>query len=165
MFEDSLSIEDQTKDDQKPSEDGEKSSWWIGRWAHVITIAIFCLLYLPFQDRSWSWQVAITLSYVVFMLCCTCGLAFKDADDFFGNLQVPRYMATLLIRQVFVLVLISLGAYLWHYFKSILPAWVTHEGKVPLWDLCGIYLAYRVAVKEALWMADKIKRQFPEPED
>src|SRR5580692_11215978 len=112
MFEDSLAIENQTEDDQKPSGGKEKPSWWIGRWAHVIAMVVFCLLYFPFQDRFWSWQIAITLSYVVFMLCCTCGMAFQDADDFFGNLQVSRYMAMLLIRQAFVLALISLGAYL-----------------------------------------------------
>lgn len=166
MFEDSLAIENQTEDDQKPSGGKEKPSWWIGRWAHVIAMVVFCLLYFPFQDRFWSWQVAITLSYVVFMLCCTCGMAFQDADDFFGNLQVSRYMAMLLIRQAFVLALISLGAYLWHRLKTTLPAWATYEGRrMSLWDLCGVLLAYWAAVKEASWMAEKIKRHFPTSED
>ena len=129
-------------------------------------MAVFCLLYLPFKDRFWSWQLAITLSYIVFMLCYTCGLAFKDADDFFGNLHVPRYMAKLLIRQIFVLTLISIGAYLWFRLKVILPEWAIHEGrKGSLWDVCGIMLACWAAVREASWMAEKIKQQFGEDQD
>jgi hypothetical protein len=168
MFEDSLGVENQNEDDQNSSESNEKSSWWIGRWAHVIAILVFCLLYFPFKDRFWSWQLAITLSYIVFMLCYTCGLAFKDADDFFGNLQVPRYMATLLIRQVFVIALISLGAYLWFRLKVILPEWATREAgrrRLSLWFICGVTLACWAAVREATWMAEKIKRQFDENQD
>jgi hypothetical protein len=166
MFDDLDTAEGKTADEQTSADDEGKSSWWIGRWAHVIAGVVFCLLYLPFEDRFWSWQLAITSSYVVFMLCCSCGLAFKDADDFFGNLQVPRYMGKLLIRQVVVLALVSLGAYLWFRSKAVLPAWVTQEGRrMSLWDLCGILLAYWAAVKESSWMARKIKSQFGEPED
>jgi len=166
MFEDSLGVENQTEDDQNSSESNEKSSWWVGRWAHVIAGVVFCLLYFPFSDRFWSWQVAITLSYAVFMLCCTCGLAFRDSDDFFGNLQVPRYMTTLLIRQVVILMLVSLGAYLWLRLKTILPEWATHEGRrSSLWVTCGLLLVYWAAVKEASYMAKKIKRHFRETED
>jgi hypothetical protein len=166
MFDDLDTAESKTEDEQKSSEDQQKSSWWIGRWAHVIAGVVFCLLYFPFENRFWSWQLAITLSYTVFMLCCTCGLSFQDADDFFGNLQVPRYMAILLIRQVFVLMLISLGAYLWFHLRAILPAWTTHEGRRgSLWDLCGLLLAYKVAVREATWMAAKIKRRSAELDD
>jgi len=164
MFDDLDVTERKTEDEQSPADDEKESSWWIGRWAHVIAGVVFCLLYFPFKDRFWSWQVAITLTYVVFMLCCTCGMAFKDADDFFGNLQVPRYMGALLIRQVFVLTLISLGAYLWFRLRATLPAWATREGKIPLWDLCGILLAYWAAVKEASWMAEKIKSRIRETE-
>lgn len=162
MFDDLETGEKKTEDEQAPPEDEKGSHWWIGRWAHVIAGLVFCLLYFPFKDRFWSWQVAITVTYVVFMLCCTCGLAFKDADDFLGNLQVPLYMGTLLIRQVFVLALISLGAYVWFRLRAVLPAWATQEGKVPLWVLCGIVLAYWVAVREASWMAERIKRRFRE---
>jgi hypothetical protein len=131
--------------------------------AHLIAGVVFCLLYFPFKGHSWSWQLAITLSYVVFMLCCTCGLAFKDADDFFGNLQVPRYIAALLIRQVFVLMLISLAAYLWIRLQTVLPGWATHEGRrMSLWDLLGIVLVYLVAINEASWMAAKIKQRLGE---
>jgi hypothetical protein len=165
MFEDSLGAEKQTEDGQSSSEGNERSSWWIGRWAHVIAGLSFCLLYFPFQNHSWSWLVAITLTYIVFMFCCTCGLAFQDSDDFFGNLQVSGFMAMLLMRQVFVLLLIILGAYLWLRLKTILPAWATHEGKVPLWDYCGLMLFYWAAVQEAKWMSKRIKLRFSENEN
>ena len=169
MPDDYIDLNSQTEEKQKPSEDREdakESSWWIGRWAHVIAMLVFCLLYFPFQGWVWSWQVAITLSYIVFMLCCTCGMAFRDSDDLFGNLQVSRYMGALLIRQVFVLMLISLGAYLWHYLGSILPPWAVNRGRrLSLWDICGLVLVYLAAVKEASWMAGKIKGRFGESED
>jgi hypothetical protein len=166
MFDDLDTAEKKTEDEQAPPEDEKESHWWIGRWAHVIAMAAFCLLYFPLKDRFWSWQLAITLSYVVFMLCCTCGLAFKDADDFFGNLQVPRYMGLLLIRQIVVLTLVSLGAYLWFRLKAVLPAWAIQEGRRgSFWDICGILLAYWVAVREASWMAERIKRRFREIEN
>jgi hypothetical protein len=166
MFEDSTALENQTEGDQNTTESNEKSSWWIGRWAHVIAGLSFCLLYFPFQNHSWIWLVAIMLTYIVFMFCCTCGMAFQDSDDFFGNLQVSRFMAKLLMRQVFVLMLISFGAYLWLRLKTILPDWMTYESRRgSLWDFCGLILFYWAAVKEASWMARKIKRQFSEDEN
>jgi hypothetical protein len=166
MFEDSLGVENQTEDDQNSSETNERSSWWIGRWAHVIAGLSFCLLYFPFQNHSWSWLFAITVTYIVFMFCCTCGLAFQDSDDFFGSLQVSRYMAMLLMRQVFVLALIILGAYVWLRLKTVLPAWVTHEGRrMSPWDFFGLILFYWAAVKEASWMAKRIKRWSSENEN
>jgi hypothetical protein len=162
MFDDSETAEKKTEDEQTPADDEEESHWWIGPWAHVIAGVVFCLLYFPFEDRFWSWQLAITVTYVVFMLCCTCGLAFEDADDFFGDLRVPLYMGTLLIRQVVVLTLVSLGAYAWFRLRAVLPAWATQGQRLPLWDLCGIVLAYVFAKREASWMADRIKRRIKE---
>jgi di/tricarboxylate transporter len=166
MFEDLDTAESKTEDSQDPSEDKQTPHWWIGPWAHVIAGLVFCLLYFPFDQHKWSWQAAVTVAYIVFMLCCTCGLAFKDSDDLFGNLRVPEYMGKLLIRQILVLAIVSLTAYLWRYSKSILPGWVTQEGRrMSLWDYLGIILVYVIAVKEAKWMAARIKRQFPELED
>jgi hypothetical protein len=166
MFDESADIDKQGEDKQKISEDHQASSWWVGRWAHVIAGVVFCMLYFPFEDRSWGWQLAITLSYVVFMLCCTCGIAFRDSDDFFGSPEVWQYLATLLVRQVSVLALVSLGAYLWRCLIPFLPEWVTHESRRgSIWDLCGLLLAYYIAVREASWMATRIKRRFPELED
>ena len=161
-----IDLRSESEQNDKPPEDSEKSSWWIGRWAHVIALSVFCLLYFPFSDRFWSWQFAVTSTYVVFIVCCTCGMAFRDSDDFFGNLKVPRYMAKLLIRQASVLALISLGAYLWLRLRTILPEWATHEGRRPsLWVTCGAILAYLLAIKEAKWMAERIKRRFPQSGD
>jgi hypothetical protein len=152
-------------EDEGEARDRAKSSWWIGRWAHVIAMVVFSLLYFPFADRFWSWQVAITLSYIVFMLCCTCGLAFRDSDDFFGNLRVAQFMGDLLIRQIVILALVSVGAYFWHYLKQILPAWFAQTDRLSMWDLFGLLLAYVVAVREASWMANNIRRRFPELEE
>jgi hypothetical protein len=75
-------------------------------------------------------------------------------------------MGTLLLRQVVVLTLISFGAYLWFRLRISLPAWATQEGRrMSLWDLCGILLVYFAGIKEASWMATKIKRRFRETED
>lgn len=165
MFDDLDTAEKKTEIEQTPAEDEKESHWWIGPWAHVIAGVVFCLLYFPLKDRFWSWQVAITVSYVVFVLCCACGLSFKDADDFLGNLQVPLYMGELLIRQIAVLTLVSVGAYVWFRLRTVLPAWATQGRRLPLWDLCGIVLAYWVAIREASWMADRIKRRFRETEN
>jgi hypothetical protein len=163
MFDDLETAESKTEEiSQNSSEDQQTSSWWIGRWSHVIAGVVFCLLYFPFDGYSWSWQVAITVAYIVFMLCCTCGMAFKDSDDFFGSFTVQEYMAKLLVRQILVLALVSLALYLWRYFIPQLPTWLTARGRrMSLWDYCGLILTYVVAVREASWMAAKIKRQFP----
>jgi len=162
MF-DSLS---DVEDEARPSKEDQKSSWWIGRWAHVIAMLAFSVLYFPFADRFWSWQIAITLSYVVFMLCCTCGLAFRDSDDLFGNLKVARFIGDLLTRQIVILVLVSVVAYFWHFLKQVLPGWIAQTGhRLSLWDMFGLVLAYVIAVREASWMANKIKGRFPELEE
>ncbi len=163
MFDDLDTAEQKTEKPSKPAK--QRSSWWIGRWAHVIAGLVFCVLYFPFDRYAWSWQVAATVAYIVFMLCCTCGLSFKDSDDFFGNFRVPEYMATLFARQILVLALVSAGAWIWHRLIPILPSWATQGPRLPLWDLFGIILFYLVAVKEASWMAAKIKSKFPELED
>lgn len=166
MFDDLDTAESRTEESQNPAEGDRKSGWWIGPWAHVIAGVIFCLTYFPFDQYTWSWQVAITVAYFVFMLCCTCGMVFKDSDDFFGNPQVPEFMGKLLVRQILVLALVSLAAYLWHYSRSILPNWLTQEGRrMSLWDYFGVILFYIVAVREAKWMAARIKRKFSEVED
>jgi hypothetical protein len=166
MFDDLDSAESKTEDTQSSSDDEQSSHWWIGPWAHVIAALAFCLIYFPFDQYRWSWQIAVTVGYVVFMLCCTCGMAFKDSDDFFGNLRVPEFMGKLLLRQILVLAAVSLTAYLWRYSKAVLPGWMTQEGRrMSLWDYVGILLFYVIAVKEAGWMAGRIKSHFPELED
>jgi len=164
MFDSLPDAENEAEETRVPNE--EKSSWWIGRWAHVIAMVAFSVLYFPFTDHFWSWQLAITLSYVVFMLCCTCGLAFRDSDDLFGNPKVVQYMGDLLIRQIVILALVSVVAYFWRYLRQDLPAWIAQTGhRLSLWDMFGLVLAYVIAFREASWMANKIKGRFPELEE
>ena len=164
MPDDYVDLNGRQDHEEEPPEKAEVTSWWIGRWAHVIAGLLFCLVYFPLDDRVWSWQVAATLSYVVFMLCCTCGLSFQDSDDLFGNLPVARYMGSLLVRQFVILALISIGLYEWRHVIPALPSWATGRAirNLSLWELVGIIAVYVVAVREATWMAKKIKKQFPE---
>lgn len=162
MFDDLETAEQKSEGLQSSPEDEQNSHWGIGRWAHIITIPVFCLLYFPFEDHTWAWPVAITMAYIVFMLCCTCGIAFRDSDDLFGNLRVPEYMGKLLLRQILVLALVSVAAWSWRYAKTVLPEWAVHEGRrMSLWDYLGMIVFYIVAVREASWMASKIKQHFP----
>jgi hypothetical protein len=166
MFEDSLGIENQTVDDQKPSEGNGRPSWWVGRWAHVIALPTFCLLYLPFKDHPWAWQVAIAGSYSVFAFGRAFGSAFKDADDLFGNSQVPRCIATLLLPHALILAIITLAVSAWLHLKPVLPSWVTYEGREgSLWDLCLLIPLVIAGIREATWMAGKIMRRLDKPED
>ena len=163
MFDDLDTTESSAVKAQESSQDKEKFSWWIGGWAPFIAIVVFAVAYFPLDNHFWSWQFAVTLSYATLVLCRACGLAFKDADDLFGNLRVPEFMGKLLIRQIPVLALVSFGAFFWRFLKPSLPEWITHEyHRGSYWDLCGLFLAALVAVKEASWMADRIKRKLPE---
>jgi hypothetical protein len=166
VFEDSLGIEDQTEDDPKRSEGDEKPSWWVGRWAHVLALPVFCIVYFPFQKYPWAWHVAIASSYSVFVFCRAFGTTLGDADDFFGNSKVPRLLANLVIPHVLILALIVLGVSLWFHLKPNLPSWVTHEGrKGSLWDLCGWLLLAGAGIWQGSWMAAWIKRHLNERDD
>ena len=164
MPDDYIDLNRTQDDEQKPQETEEVNSWWIGRWAHVIALLVFGIVYGPFDDRIWGWQVAATLSYIVFLLCCTCGLSFQDSDDFFGNLPVARFMGSLLVRQFVILALISLGLYEWRHVIPLLPTWANERAirNLSLWEVAGIIVVYLIAVREATWMAKRIKQQFPE---
>jgi hypothetical protein len=164
MPEDYIDLNRTQDEEQKPQKTEEVNSWWIGRWAHIIAFLVFGIVYFPFDDRVWSWQVAATLSYVALMLCCTCGLSFQDSDDLFGNLQVAGFMGILLVRQFVVLALISLGLYEWRHVVPLLPTWANERAirNLSLWEVAGIIAVYVIALKEARWMAKKIKQQFPE---
>jgi hypothetical protein len=164
MPDDYIDLKNQQDEEPKPQETAEVTSWWIGRWAHVIAIFFFCVVYFPLSDHGWSWQAAVTVSYVVFLLCCTCGLSFQDSDDFFGSPEVIRYIGILLVRQILIIALISLGAYLWRYLIPLLPRWSNERAyrNLSLWEVGGALLVYFVAIKEATWMAKKIKQRFPD---
>lgn len=164
MFDDLESAENKTEEAKNSSGDKEITSWWIGRWAHVIALLTFCLIYYSFDDRFWSWQVAVTLAYAAFVLCCTCGLSFQDSDDFIGSPEVVRYMAFLLLRQILIIALMSLAAYMWRRLIPVLPGWANTKAyrNLSLWQVGGALVAYYIAIKEATWMAKRIKQKFPD---
>lgn len=112
MFDDLSSLENQTEDAQKPSEEEDKPARSLSRWSHVIAGLIFCLLYLPFRTHPWSWPVAIAVSYSAFVFAIALGLSLNDADDFFGDPRVPEYVATLLVPHALILVPVTFLAYL-----------------------------------------------------
>ena len=51
MPDDYIDLNNQQDDEQKSLEAPEVTSWWIGRWSHVIAGGVFCLLYFPLSDR------------------------------------------------------------------------------------------------------------------
>jgi len=164
MPDDYIDLTNQQDKQQESLETAEVTSWWIGRWAHVIAGLVFCMLYFPLSNHIWSWQVAVTLSYIVFMLCCTCGLSFQDSDDFFGSPEVVKYIAILMMRQFVILALISLCAFEWRHLIPILPSWTTAKAirNLSFWEFGGIIAVYIIAIREATWMAKKLKQRFPE---
>jgi hypothetical protein len=94
------------------------------------------------------------------------GSVLRDADDFFGDPQVPRCAAKLLIPHIFILSLIITGVSLWFHLRPLLPSWVTHEGrKGSLWDLFGWIVLAGAGIWQGSWMGEKIKRHFRETED
>ena len=150
------SEEEQQKEEQK------QTSWWIGRWSHVLAGLSFCLVYFPFSGSALNPLAAIMVAYLVFMVCCACGLSFRDSDDLLGSQPVQRYMGTLLLKQVLILAAIAGVAYAWVFLRGVLPAWATEGKRLPLWDVVGIVLAYYLGVSEARWIAVRIRERFPE---
>jgi hypothetical protein len=133
------------------------------RWLALIAFLIFLLIYLPFQNHRWSWFAAIASSYTVavFGIALDSVLDFADADDFFGDSRVPRYMAAILLPHALLLVPIMLGAWLWLYLKPSLPQWATLEGrKGSIWDLVGLLLVLMAAIGEGTSLGGRIRRRF-----
>jgi len=150
----------------QPREVEKKSSWWLGPWAHFPAGIVFCLLYFPTKDHFWSWYAAIAGSYTVYVFCRAFGCAFKDSDDLFGNSQVPRYLAKLLIPHALILALILLGVSVWFDLRSLLPDWMTHEGRRESpWDLFGWLVLAGAGIWQGFWMTGKLKHRLEEAED
>ena len=164
MPDDYNDLKTQADEAQDDSDTPKFTSWWIGRWAHIISLIVFISLYVLFLDKTWGWPLAATVAYIIFMFCCTCGLSFQDSDEFIGSPEVMKYMAVLLVRQIVVLAVISLCLFLWRYAIPFLPIWATARGShgLTLWEYVCIIVFYFVAVREAKWMAKKIKARFPE---
>jgi len=165
MFDDLASLENQTEDAQKPSEEEVKPARSLSRWSHVIAGFIFCLLYFPFRAHSWGWPVAIAASYSAFVFAIALGLSLDYADDFFGDSRVPEYVSTLLLPHALILAPITYAACLWLRAIPALPHWATEVHRVSLWQLCGIVFFWFVGTREGIWFSGKIKRRVTERED
>jgi hypothetical protein len=166
MFDGLSSRENQTEDAQKLPEEEDKPARSLSRWSHVIAGLIFCLLYLPFRDRPWSWPVAISVSYSVFVFAIALGLSLNDGADFFGDPLVPEYVAKLLLPHALILAPVTLLAYLWLRAIPILPHWLNVEGHYgSTWQLCGIVFFWFAGTREGIWLSGRIKRRVAECAD
>jgi hypothetical protein len=166
MFDDLDTAEQETEEEQKPSEEDDKPIRGLSRWSHVIAIIIFSLLYFPLKSHPWSLYVAVAGAYSAFVFAIALGLALENLDDIFGDPRIPRYVATLFVPHLPVLGMIILATYVWLYLNGILPTWATLWGRRPsLWSVCGIIVFWFAGTREGIWMAKKIKRRLKETED
>lgn len=157
MFED-LDTETQSEGRQESSED-ENTTWWLGKWAHVLTILAWFVLFVAFSDRPWGAQVAVAGGYTVLVFCVALGNAFKDLDDVTGNPRALISIAKLLIPHAFILALVVWGVSEWFHLRPALPSWVTQEGrKGSLWYWCGMLPLGGAGYAEGFWMARSLRR-------
>jgi hypothetical protein len=171
MFDDLDTAETKIEREHEPSEQNEPSIRGLSRWSPAIAFVVFCFLYFPFKNYSWSWYVAFGSAYSVATFAIALGLALENFDDLTGDPRVSRYVTTLLLPHAFILAAVMLGAYLWFYLKPMLPHWATqsHGGfgkwRLPLWDIFSAFLLWFAGTREGIWMAGKIKRRLKETED
>ena len=162
MLNDRSSLEGQTEDEKESAQKQDTGTGSFSRWLAFIVFLVFLLIYLPFRNHPYSWFAAIASSYTVavFGIALDSALDFADADDFFGDSRVPRYVATLLLPHALVLIPIMLGAYLWLHLKLVLPHWITVEGrKGSLWDVVGLLLMLIASIVEGTSLGSWIKRR------
>ena len=165
LFDDLDTAEQKTEDGQEPEDDNGSSSGAY-RWAHFPAMIVFAALIIPLHRHPWGWQIAIASGYTVYVFWFALGLGVKNSDDFFGDSQVPLYTAKLLIPHTLILIMIVLGVSEWFHLKTVVPSWVTHEGrKESIWDLFGWLLLAGAGIWQGFWMGNKIKHRFSEPED
>lgn len=167
MFDDISSLENQTEDSQKRSDDeDEPSTRMLSLWSHVIAILIFCLLYFPFERHSWGWLVAIACSYTAFVFAIALGVGLDFGDDFFGDARTPEYVATLFLPHALILMLVVPAAYIWFQLMAILPHWIAAEGhRLSLWEICGIVVVWFAGTREGIWLAKKIRLRVAKNEE
>jgi hypothetical protein len=166
MFEDLDVAEKNTEVAAPLTDDENKPSSGLYRWAHFPAGLAFGILFILFSGNPWRWQIAIGGGYTVYVFFFAFGSVLRDADDFFGDTRVPLCAAKLLIPHIFILTLIISGVSLWFHISPLLPSWVTHEGrKESLWDLFGWLILAGAGIWQGSWMAKKIKSRFTEPED
>lgn len=168
MFDELNRLEGETEEGKESADKQDTRTGSFSRWLALIACLIFLLIYLPFRNHPWSWFVAIAASYTVsvFGIALDSALDFSDADDFFGESLVPRYVSRLLLPHALILMPIMLGAYLWVYLKPVLPHWATVESrKGSLWDAVGLLLVLIAAIVEGTSLGSWIRHRFGTAEE
>jgi len=155
----------QSGNEQESTED-EKTTWWLGRWAHVLTIPVWFILFVAFNDRPRDSYVSVVCAYTVLVLSLALGNAFKDLDDVLGHPRALACIAKLMIPHSFALALVVSCVYEWLNISHTLPAWVTHEGrKGSVWYWCGMLPLGGAGYWEGFWMARKLRKHCGVAED
>jgi hypothetical protein len=94
------------------------------------------------------------------------GSIIKDLDDLFGDAEIGKDARRLLIRHAAVLAVLTGGISLCFQLRTLLPSWMTHEGrKQSLWDFLGWLALAAAGITQGIWMAGKIKRRLGKPQD
>ena len=137
-----------------------------GRWAHFPAGLVFGLLFILFSGHPWRWFIAIDGAYTVYVFGLAIGSIIKDMDDLFGDPQIAKAALRLLIPHAAALAALTGGISLWFHLRTLLPSWMTHEGrKESLWDLLGWLALAVLGISQGIWMAEKMKRRLGKPQD
>ena len=159
MFED---LDKATAESAEPA----KPTWWIGPWAHVLTIPVWFILYIAGANTPWGPYVSVGGAWTVLVFCVALGNSFRDSDDLFGNSETLGYVVKLVIPHLAGLALLMVGVYEWLHLKPELPTWMTAEGrKGSLWYWCGMIPLAGGGYCEGFWMARKIRRRIARSDD
>ena len=152
--------------EQRETEDEDKSSIALERWAHFPAMAVFGALILPLHSHPWGWQIAIAGGYTVYVFWFALGSDKQDLDDITGDSLLLHKIASQLLPHLLILVFVVAGVTEWFRLRPVLPTWVTHEGrKGSFWGLFGWLALAFAGIAQGFWMAARIKRQFHESED
>jgi hypothetical protein len=155
------SAADKDRDPDKDDRDKVQSSWWLGRWAHVLTIPVWFILFVALNHEPWGDYVAVAVAYTVFVFCLAIGNAFEDSDDYLGNSKAVQFTGILLIPHALVLLLLAWCLSEWFHLATVVPPWVTHEGrKGSLWYWCGMIPLSAAGYWQGMWMATQFRRRF-----
>jgi hypothetical protein len=147
-------------DERESAEEAATTSYGLGRWAHFPALFVFGILFGLMSGHAWRWYVAIDGAYTVYVFAFAIGSTIKDFDDFFGNPEMQRCAASLMIPHVLVLAALTYGTYLWFHLNSILPSGLSQRGrKASLLDLLGWVVLAAAGITQGIWMARRIKRQ------
>lgn len=160
MFDNEAELENLSDTEQRS---GDKDATPLAQWCVLLSMIVFCLVYLPFKHHPWSLAVALAVSYTVFVFGIALSLVLKDVDDFFGDPRVPGYVTTLLVPHAPIAALVTFAGYCWIRFKPMFPPWLT-EGHKPLWMICGALVWILMGLKEAGWLAVKLNRKLKHEE-